>query len=39
MISMSYLGKSVSIYLGLDWDGLYKRNAQTTAIGAAMSTT
>ena len=40
VISMnySYLGKSISNYLGLDWDGMYEINVQTTAIGVVVDT-
>ena len=36
---MNYLGKSISNYLGLDWDGMYEINVQTTAIGVVVDTT
>ena len=40
VISMhySYSGKSISNYLGLDWDGMYEINVQTTTIGVVVDT-
>ena len=34
----SYSGKSISNYLGLDWDGMYEINVQTTTIGVVVDT-
>ena len=33
------LGEDASNHSGSDWDGMYRKNAQTTATGVAVDTT